>query len=236
MYWMSKLRCDLKRRSALVGFCFAVMLSQGCASRDPLHSADGTSAVNRESLPFHSENPQIASGSDSTRPAVPPDPKSASAVPFHGSHPRVLPSGTLLTVQLVGSLSASKVHAGDAFAAAVAAPITFDGVTLVDRGTAVTGRVESAQSEIDRVRAMGYFELTLDAMTVAGKPVVLQTSSLFARGTIQPSSDSSGSNNIRSNSIRVQKGRRLTFRLTAPVIFDDPGLTANRGTPDSTTE
>ncbi len=236
MYSMSKLRCDLKRRSALVAFCFAVMLSQGCAGRDPLHSADGTSAVRGENLPFHSENPQTTSGSDSTRPAVPPNPKSAGVVPFHGSHPRILPSGTLLTVQLVGSLSASKVHAGDAFAAAVAAPIAVDGVTLVDRGTGVTGRVESAQSEIDRARAMGYFELTLDAITVAGKPVALQTSSLFARGTIQPSIVSSGSSNIRSNSIRVQKGRRLTFRLTAPVIFDDPGPTANRGTPGSTTE
>ena len=83
---------------------------------------------------------------------------------------------------------------------------------------------------------MGYFELTLDAITVAGKPVALQTSSLFARGTIQPSNISSGSSNIRSNSIRVQKGRRLTFRLTAPLIFDDPGLTANRRTSGSTME
>lgn len=232
MYSMSKLRCDLMRRSALVAFCFAVVLSQGCAGRDPLQSTDGTSAVSRENLPFHSENPQTTSGSDSMRPAVPPDPKLAGGVPFHGSHPRILPSGTLLTVQLVGALSASTVHAGDAFAAAVAAPIALDGVTLVDRGTGVTGRVESAQSEIDQARAMGYFELTLDAITVAGKPVALQTSRLFARGTIQPSNVSSGS----SNNIRVQKGRRLTFRLTAPVIFDDPGPIANRGTPDSTTE
>lgn len=231
MYSMFKLCCDLKRRSALVAFCFAVMLSQGCAGRDPLHRADGNSPVRGEKLPFHSENQQ-ASGSDSARPAVPPEPKLASAVPFQpGSHPRVLPSGTLLTVQLNGSLSTAKVHAGDTFAAAVAAPISLDGVTLVDRGTAVTGRIESAQSEIDQARALGYFQLTLDAITVAGKPVALQTSSLFARGTIQPSNVSSG-----STSVRVQKGRHLTFRLIAPVIFDDPGPTANRQIPGSSTE
>ncbi len=236
MHSMSKLRCDLNRRAALVAFCFAVMLSPGCAGRDPLHSADEASAVSREKLPFHSENPKTTSGSDSARPAVPPDQKSGGAVPFRGSHPRGLPAGTLLTVQLLGSLSASKDHAGDAFAASVAAPIALDGVTLVDRGTGVTGRIESTQSEIDRARAMGYFQLTLDAITVAGRPVALQTSSLFARGTIEPSNVSSASNHIRLNSIRVQKGRRLTFRLTAPVIFDDPGPIANRVSPDSTRE
>jgi hypothetical protein len=232
MYSMSKLRCDIKRRSALVAFCFAVLLSQGCAGRDPLHRADGTNPVSGEKLPFHPENQQ-ASGSDNARPAIPPDPKLASLVPFQaGSHPRVLPSGTLLTVRLARSLSAAKVHAGDAFAADVAAPISLDGITLVDRGTAVTGRIESAQSEIDQARALGYFELTLDAITVAGKPLALQTSSLFARGTVQPSNVSSTANNIR-----VQKGRRLTFRLTAPVVLDDPGPTANRQTiPGSTAE
>ncbi len=233
MYSMSKLRWDLQRRSALVAFCLAVMFSLGCSARDPLHSADGNPAVSGQNLPFHSENQPTSSASDSERPAIPPDPKLASGIPF-GVGSRVLPAGTLVTVQLSGSLFASKVHAGDAFSAIVAAPISLDGVTLVNRGIAVTGRIESAQSEVERGRAMGYFQLTLNAVTIEGKPVAIQTSSLYARATGQPSNVSSGSNNMSGN-IRVQKGRRLTFRLTAPVAFDDPGPTASREIPASTT-
>jgi hypothetical protein len=219
MYAVTKPRCYLQRRPVLVAFCCAAMLSQGCARRDPLHSADGVSAVNRENLPFHSESQETSSGSGSSRPAIPTDPKVTGGVPFHGSQPILLPTGTLLTVQLVGSLSASKVHSGDAFSAAVAVPVSLDGITLVSRGTLVSGRVESAQSEIDREGALGYFQLSLNAIMIAGRAVALQTSSLYARGTAPRWNLSSGSTNMSTN-IRIQKGRRLTFRLTAPVTVE----------------
>ncbi len=153
------------------------------------------------------------------------------------SHPRILPSGTLLTVQLDDSLSADKVRAGDAFTASVAAPLTIDGDTLIERGTAVTGRVESAQSQADRpglIPGSGYFRLTLNAITVEGRQLALQTSSLFARGTLPPLNVSSPASppDLRLDSLQVQKGRRLTFRLTAPVALDDPNSMANRQSPD----
>jgi hypothetical protein len=231
MYAMAKLRSAPTRRSFLFALCFALSFSQGCARQEPLHRTDGSSPVSEQKLPFHSDTHQ-ASDSDGTRPMVPPDTKLLTAMPFQaGSQPRVLPSGTLLTVQLVGSLSAANVRAGDTFTASVTAPVVIDGETIVDRGTPVTGRVESEQSDVDRAPALGYFRLTLSAITVGGRPVALQTSSLFARGTIQPSNVSSG-----SSTVRVQKGRRLTFRLTAPVTLDAPNSTAGRQLASSNTE
>lgn len=140
--------------------------------------------------------------------------------PFGGSRPRVLPSGTLLVVQLDDSLSSAKVHAGDAFTASVASPLDVDGDTVVERGAAVTGRVEAARAQTDHPGAAGgsgYFQLSLSAITLGGRQLSVQTSSLFARGTFE-----------KPDGVRVTKGRHLTFRLTAPVILDDPGALANR--------
>lgn len=233
MYLMSQIRSGHKHRPSVVAcwmmFCLALGTSQGCAGPNPPRRTNGTSTVT-DKLPFHTDTVHAAGG-DGASPAVPSDPKLGSGVPFRArSHQRVLPSGTLLTVQLTRTLSAAKVSPGDSFAAAVAAPITIDGDTLVDRGAAVTGRIESTESETDQARALGYFRLTLNAITVAGKLVPLQTSSLFAPGTTR------SSNAYRSNSIRVQKGHRLTFRLIAPATLDDSATTANREFSVSTSE
>ncbi|MGC2400317.1 MAG: hypothetical protein WA510_11060 [Acidobacteriaceae bacterium] len=231
---MAKPRSDLKHRPSvaafLVLFCLALSLSQGCAGPDPLRHTGGGSPVG-QTLPFHPDTVHASSG-DSAPPALPPDPKSAGELPFNArSHTYVLPSGTLLTVQLSRSLSAARVHSGDAFGAVVADPVTVNGETLVDRGTEVIGRIESAASEAGRVPPLGYFRLRLDAITLGGNRVALQTSSLFARGSARPSTVSSG-----SSSVRVQKGRRLTFRLIAPVTLYDPNRIANQQYADSTTQ
>ena len=115
-----------------------------------------------------------------------------------------------MTVQLDDALSTTKTHAGDAFTASVAAPIGIDGDTLVERGTAVTGRVEFAQPQTDRpglAPGSGYFRLTLSAITIEGRQLALQTSSLFARG--QPPNFLRASNplELSSDGVQVQKGR-----------------------------
>ncbi|MGA9543826.1 MAG: hypothetical protein WBQ85_09665 [Candidatus Sulfotelmatobacter sp.] len=152
---------------------------------------------------------------------------------------RILPSGTLLTVQLDESLSTAKVHAGDAFTASVAAPLTVDGDTLVERGTTVTGRVESAQSQTDRpglVPGSGYFRLTLNAITIEGRQLALQTSSLFARGQLSNAGPPGTPSDPRSDSVQVQKGRRLTFRLTAPLTVNDRKSMASDQSPNALPE
>ena len=229
-----KLRSDLKRESFLAAFLGALGLTlsfiQGCAAPDPAHRADGNSPVSRDNLPFHSETLR-PSGGDGVRPEIPADRKSVREVPFRGgAYSRTVPSGTFLTVQLGHSLSTANIQAGNEFAAAVATPVTVDGETLIDRGMAVTGHIESAQTVTNRTPALGYFRLTLDTISVNGKPLPLQTSSLFTPSTILPSNVSS-----RSNCGRVQKGRRLTFRLVAPVLLDDKRTTPDRRPADLTT-
>jgi hypothetical protein len=233
---MTTLRRALRSSSALGMFCLALSLSQGCARSEPSNPANADS-VDAQKLPFRSDA-DPASVSDSARPA--PDPK--LILPFRaGSHSRILPSGTLLTVQLEDSLSTANVHPGDAFTASVAAPLTVDGDTLVDRGATVTGRVESAQSQTDRpglAPPSGYFRLTLNAITIEGRQLALQTSSLFARGqspntlSLSPGAPS----DLRSVSVQVQKGRRLTFRLTAPLTVDDPKAMASGQSPNALPE
>lgn len=225
----------LRSRLVFGVLCLVLSLSQGCARSEPADPANG-GAVAEQKLPFRPSDPALAS--DGARPAPPPTPK--LSMPFQaGLQPRILPSGTLLTVQLEDSLSTANVHTGDAFTASVAAPLTLDGDTLIGRGTAVTGRVESAQSQADRpglVPGSGYFRLTLNAITVEGRQLPLQTSSLFARGQVPNPSSSGNRSDLRADGVQVQKGRRLTFRLTAPLTVDDPKSMANRQSAGPTLE
>jgi hypothetical protein len=233
MHTMAGLRRDRECRLGLVALCLALGLSQGCARSEPLQPTGSNSTASGQRPPFRPAADRAPSG-DSAHPAVPPDPQLDSALPFRAdSQPRTLPSGTLLTVQLESSLSTGKVHAGDPFAASVAAPLTIDGETLIKPGTAVTGSVEAMQSLALRpgvAPASGYFRLSLSALTVDGRQIALQTSSLFARGTAQKFDAA-----FRSG-FRVPKGRRLIFRLTAPVTLGDSNSIANRQHLSPTTE
>ena len=208
------LATDLKRSPVLIAVCIGLMLGQGCARSEPLRQSDASPKLSEQKLPFHAVT-EHALASDEAHPAVPPDQTLTSLPPFHGgSQPRTLPFGILLTVQLSRSLSAPRNHAGDAFTALITAPLTIEGETLVERGTPVTGVIESSQpaDRQGRMSSPGYFQLTLSTLILHGRPVTLQTSSLFARATPQPANVAS-----RSAVGGVQKGRRLTFRLTAPV-------------------
>jgi hypothetical protein len=213
-------------------------LSQGCARSEPhpnnpgsnnpgsnnpgsnnLGSNNPGSLAGEQKLPFHPESDQ-ASAVEGSHPAVSPDPKATSALPFV-PHQRVLPSGTLLTVQLEDTLSAAKVHAGDVFTASVAAPLAIDGDRLIERGAVATGQIESVRAH----SGSGYFQLRLNTITVEGRPVALQTLSLFARATLQ-----------KTDGVGVRSGHRLTFRLTSPVTLSEPKSVADRQSPGPTTE
>src|ERR1700733_13919046 len=156
MYAMAKPRSDHKHRSSLAAFlvlfCLVLSLSQGCAGPDPLRHA-GSGSPAGQTLPFHPDTVHASSGDDAS-PALPSDPKASSELPFNaGSHTCVLPSGSLLTVQMSRSLSAARVHSGDAFGAVIADPITVNGETLVDRGTEMIERTESSKSGAGQFRA-----------------------------------------------------------------------------------
>jgi hypothetical protein len=254
MFGMENPRRDRRHFFTLLALlALSLGMNQGCARPEPLRVTAANSAASAQKLPFHGDS-DSDSATDSAVPASSTDPKLAGGVPFRsGSSGRMLPPGTLLTVQLDSSLSADTAGAGDVFMASVAAPLTIDGDTLVKTGTAVTGRVESIQTPSGSpaatpgsVSETGYFQLTLSRIAVDGRQLAIQTSSLFARGTPRaPSSSAHGTlsdvrsdvrNDVRSqgvhvHGIQVRKGRRLTFRLTAPVALDATNSVAERQSP-----
>lgn len=208
------------RQSAPLLFCLALSLilnfalSQACARSQPTHRGESDLTAKQSRLPFHASSDLVSSGDSVLSPAV--DPKQTASLPFRGpAQPRILPAGTLLTVQLKDSLSAATAHDGDTFTAFVAAPLMLDGNIVLDRSAVVTGRIESARtlsvrpgSSPSSAPDSAYFRLTVSAITIEGRELALQTSSLFARGTLQP-----------PQGVEVRKGRRLTFRLTAPLVL-----------------
>jgi hypothetical protein len=222
--------------------CFAIALIPGCGHPNApgTETAAGSSSINaNQNLPFH-QSPDHASEADSARPAVPPDGQQENGTPFHSpSRGRSLPAGTLITIQIETSLSIAHVNAGDPFTASVAGPLMIAGDTLIERGTPVSGRVESAQPPAGRPGLSpdpGYVRLTLNTMTVDGRVLSLQTSSLFARGTLETSHSSKNPGPNFASGFQVQKGRRLTFRLTAPVLLADANSIAKRQSPALSSE
>jgi hypothetical protein len=208
---MARFRANRVRQSAPSLFCLVLslilnlVLNQACARSEPANST-----ANQSRLPFHTSSDLVSGGDSVLSPAA--DPKHPASLPFRSpAQPRILPAGTLLTVQLKDSLSAATARDGDTFTAFVAAPLTLDGNIVLDRSALVTGRIESARTQSVRPGSApdsAYFRLTVSAITVEGRQVALQTSSLFARGTFQPPAG-----------VEVRKGRHLTFRLTAPLVL-----------------
>jgi hypothetical protein len=132
-------------------------------------------------------------------------------VPFH---PRNLPVGTLLSVRLNDAISADGRRAGETFTATLDEPIVIDGRTLVPRGAAVAGQVESAEriSPSDR---RGYLRLTLSSIAVGGRDLSLSTSTLFAKGALGKAQGPP----YGGAKVQLESGRRLTFRLTEPLFL-----------------
>jgi len=228
----------LPLKSVWLVLCAALSISQGCARPDAIRrsEASANSSSGEQRPPFHPTPDRAAD--DSARPAVPSDAKSAGAAPFPTAvHWRSLPAGTLITVRLESSLSILQVRAGDSFTASVAGPLTVDGDTLIEPGASVTGRVEATQPPVDRPGSTpdpGLVRLTLNTITVEDRELGLQTSSLFAKGSFQTSAASSRvESRGRSSDVCLLKGRRLTFRLTAPLTVGDPNSIAERQSLDT---
>ena len=211
---------------------------------------DASSSSNSPELPFHSaRSTNSAPAGDASAPALPPNSNPSDTLPFRpGTHPPSAERGTLLTVELGTSLVPTRIHPGDVFPATVAETVTIDGGTLIDAGTAVSGRVEAAQAaapsvglrgEKARLLRAGYVRLTLTAMLVNGKTIALQTSSLFARASLPHSTKRSSVDpysSLTASLYNVPRGRRLTFRLTAPLTLDQGSPLATRQFPEQTKE
>jgi hypothetical protein len=208
----------------------ALLWTAGCERPVELQSGDGTAQADQHPVPFHEDNGKSSHASDSS-PAQDGGLK-PETVPFHDSlahdpqTPRAqihdsqsLPSGTLLTVRLNNSIFADKIVATDAFEAVVDQPVVIEGNKLIPLGATVSGRVESARAS-HLTRNRGCVRLVLDSINVAGLDVPVKTSSLFVRGKAgqtQTLRSEVSQGEASTTVMRLEKGRRLIFRLTEPV-------------------
>jgi len=130
-----------------------------------------------------------------------------------------IPAGTLLTVRLKGALTSAVSGGNDLFNAIVDEPVVIDGNTIVPRGARVVGKVESVRtSALEPER--GYLRLALQSLHLGGVDVPVQTASLSARQG--PSAKQ------QPSTVRLEDGRRLTFRLMEPIAINPRPTRASR--------
>ncbi len=174
----------------------------GCSRQVGVPSEDGAGQTTQ--APFQdvgSASDSSSSGGSSSTPDY-----SHASLPFHDS--LGLPAGTLLMVRLKTSISTEEPDPNDSFEATMDEPVVVDGDTLIPRGADVTGHIESARASTMKP-GRGYVQLVLQSVRVAGSDIPVQTASLFVR----PSSQKG----LPAHAIRLEKGHRLTFRLTQPL-------------------
>jgi hypothetical protein len=129
-----------------------------------------------------------------------------------------IPAGTEVTVRLQSAVSSADSRAGDSFQAVLVEPMVVDGKIVLPPGTAVTGRVVAGKTSAG-LNDPGYLRVTLASIAMKGKPIPLETSSIFAKGgtygkrkvpTEPPINPGQGD-------VKFSTGRRLTFRLVQPL-------------------
>jgi len=185
-----------------IAVIIAILSLLGACGRPP--AEDVSNSNSSQKLPFDRES--RVSGISPSQSLIPSTTK--------------LPEGTPISVRLQRALSSESAHAGDTFGATVDQPVVVDGVTIVAEGTAVTGRVLEAKASATapgRSLEPGYLRIVLVSVNVGGRPVLIETSSIFAKGG---SRDDRGStaNSVspagpRDKDIVFSADRHLSFRL-----------------------
>src|SRR5208283_546985 len=168
------------------------------------------------------------SNSDSQKLPFDREPRSTGISPSQSLIPSTtsLPEGTPIPVRLERALSSASWHAGDTFKATVDEPVVIDGQTLLARGTPATGRVLEAKpsaTSLGRSSEPGYLRIVLVSLNVGGRPVMIETSSIFAKGGSRdernsPTGSGAGQKDKdKDKDIVLGIDRRLNFRLAQTV-------------------
>ncbi len=198
------------RLAIVVLMLVLLMLSLICACGRPTSDSGGNASNSADSqkLPFDRE------------------PRSTGISPSQSLIPSAtkLPEGTPIPIRLRSALSSASAHAGDTFGAIVDEPVVIDGRTLIDRGTPAIGRVLEAKpsaSSLGRTIAPGYLRIVLVSLNVGGRPVMIETSSIFAKGGIRedrhPATGAASGDSRKDRDIVFGIDRRLNFRLAQTV-------------------
>ena len=181
---------------------FAILLSVACSRQ---LSDDNTSS---EQLPF-----EYTADKNGISPT-------ASLIPAE------LPPGTQITIRLQAAISSIESHSGDGFDAVLDKPILFQGQTIAPTGSAVKGRVLAAKAS-GRSQDPGFLRITLTEISLKGRVLSLQTSSIFAKGisrdrrkfrggagVVKEVRKTAGTTGNRDAGFSTEE--QLTFRLTQP--------------------
>jgi hypothetical protein len=132
-----------------------------------------------------------------------------------------LPPGTEITVVLRLALSSVDARAGDPFDAVLDDPVVVAGKTLVPRSAPVTGKVVATKASGGSYTP-GYMRLTLASITMNGKSIPLQTSSIFAKGRSDEKVTPAATARVPNpGDVRFSTGHRFTFRLAQPLHLHD---------------
>jgi hypothetical protein len=106
-----------------------------------------------------------ATGSTGTPAAAVAESKSVAAKPTV-----TIPAATELQIVLTDSLNSGKNKAGDEFSGSLSAPVTVDGVTALEKGAKVFGKVEASEGS-GRVKGVASMRLTLTSVMVNNEKV-----------------------------------------------------------------
>lgn len=157
-----------------------------------------------------------------------------------------LPEGTPIPIRLQTALSSATARAGDTFEATIDEPLVIDGQLLVASGAAARGRVLEAKAgthspKHSAVQSFepGYLRIVLVSLNVGNRPILVETSSIFAKGGVRdernsPNGEGTGDSARVSNRKRARENenekdkdkerdvvfgvdRRLDFRLAQTV-------------------
>jgi hypothetical protein len=202
-----------RNQTGFVVLLLALSLA-GCTQRESLPTSVETVSADQH-LPFEGTSDK------------------AGNFPTGSLTPTAIPAGTPVTIHLQLSLSSASSRPGDPFDAVLDEPIVVRGQTIAPRGAVLAGKVLDAKPA-DQFQEPGYLRLALTAISLSGKLVPIQTSSIFVkRGSheqrnvtilrdgagkkgalIGASIDAPGTTFATgSMDVGVAPERRLTFRL-----------------------
>ena len=194
-------------RRAGIALFLAMLSLMGACERPP--EATSSSAGESDKMPF--DRQPRRGGVSPTQAWVPSAMK--------------LPEGTTITVRLQSALSSASAHAGDTLGATLDEPVVIEGQTVIASGTPATVRVLEAKNSNSSVEP-GYLRIVLVTLNVGDRPIMIETSSIFAKGgpREEPNTASPAGSGSAHEDIVFDAGRRLTFRIAQTVDLQNSDL------------
>ena len=154
----------MRHKAPFISFALVIALllfAAGCSNHVPDNAQAAGTDNNSNQLPFDKGKSGLFS-----RPDVPA---------------LTVPAGTPIVVSLQQSISSETAQAGDGFSAVLEEPLVVDGQTVAPKGAAVKGRILAARKS-GHMSNSGYLRIGLSEVTVDGKMIPVQTSSIFVQG------------------------------------------------------